>query len=100
MAKLIYAAFTSLDGYVADETGNFDWAELDEGSPRLHWKRGSWSITPPEEIGRSPSGSKANRKDHSGTALTFRARARFRLLPTDAPRVGTSSSMLETKSLD
>ena len=28
------------------------------------------------------------RKDHSGTALTFRARARFRLLPTDAPRVG------------
>ena len=30
MAKLIYSAFTSLDGYVADETGNFDWAELDE----------------------------------------------------------------------
>ena len=30
MAKLIYAAFTSLDGYVADETGNFDWAEPDE----------------------------------------------------------------------
>ena len=29
MAKLIYSAFTSLDGYVADETGNFDWAELD-----------------------------------------------------------------------
>ena len=30
MAKQIYAPFTSLDGYVADETGNFDWAELDE----------------------------------------------------------------------
>jgi len=30
MAKLIYSAFTSLDGYLADETGNFDWAELDE----------------------------------------------------------------------
>jgi dihydrofolate reductase len=30
MAKLIYDAFTSLDGYVADENGNFDWAELDE----------------------------------------------------------------------
>ena len=30
MAKLIYSAFTSLDGYVADEAGNFDWAELDE----------------------------------------------------------------------
>ena len=30
MAKLIYDAFTSLDGYVADENGTFDWAELDE----------------------------------------------------------------------
>jgi len=30
MAKLIYDACTSLDGYVADENGNFDWAELDE----------------------------------------------------------------------
>lgn len=27
MAKLIYAAITSLDGYVADADGNFDWAE-------------------------------------------------------------------------
>lgn len=30
MAKLIYSAFMSLDGYVADETGNFEWAELGE----------------------------------------------------------------------
>ena len=30
MAKLIYSALTSLDGYVADENGNFDWAEPDE----------------------------------------------------------------------
>lgn len=30
MAKLIYAAITSLDGYVADEEGRFDWAEPDE----------------------------------------------------------------------
>jgi dihydrofolate reductase len=30
MAKLIYTAITSLDGYVADEDGNFDWAEPDE----------------------------------------------------------------------
>jgi len=30
MTKLIYGALTSLDGYVADETGNFDWAEPDE----------------------------------------------------------------------
>ena len=27
MVKLIYSAITSLDGYVADEDGNFDWAE-------------------------------------------------------------------------
>jgi dihydrofolate reductase len=30
MAKLIYSAITSLDGYVADEDGNFDWAAPNE----------------------------------------------------------------------
>lgn len=30
MAKLIYSAIMSLDGYVADENGNFDWAGPDE----------------------------------------------------------------------
>jgi dihydrofolate reductase len=30
MAKLIYTAITSFDGYVADENGNFDWAAPDE----------------------------------------------------------------------
>ena len=30
MAKLIYSAITSLDGFVADEGGNFDWAAPDE----------------------------------------------------------------------
>ena len=30
MTKLIYSAIMSLDGYVADENGNFDWAEPDE----------------------------------------------------------------------
>jgi dihydrofolate reductase len=30
MAKLIYSTITSLDGYVADEDGNFDWAAPDE----------------------------------------------------------------------
>ena len=30
MAKLIYSAVTSLDGYVADEHGDFDWAAPDE----------------------------------------------------------------------
>src|SRR5438552_1424694 len=29
MAKLIYTAMMSLDGYIADENGNFDWAEPD-----------------------------------------------------------------------
>jgi dihydrofolate reductase len=33
MAKLIYSAITSLDGYVADAAGNFDWAEPD---PEVH----------------------------------------------------------------
>jgi dihydrofolate reductase len=30
MAKLIYMAIMSLDGYVADENGNFDWSAPDE----------------------------------------------------------------------
>jgi dihydrofolate reductase len=30
MAKLIYSAITSLDGYVSDEDGSFDWAAPDE----------------------------------------------------------------------
>ena len=30
MARLIYTAILSLDGYVADADGNFDWAEPDE----------------------------------------------------------------------
>ena len=30
MAKLIYSAITSLDGYIADTDGNFDWAKPDE----------------------------------------------------------------------
>lgn len=30
MAKLIYAALASVDGYIADEAGNFDWAVPDE----------------------------------------------------------------------
>jgi dihydrofolate reductase len=30
VAKLIYSAIVSLDGYIADESGNFDWAAPDE----------------------------------------------------------------------
>jgi dihydrofolate reductase len=30
MAKLIYSAITSLDGYIEDADGNFDWGEPDE----------------------------------------------------------------------
>ena len=30
MARLLYSVITSLDGYVADEAGKFDWAEPDE----------------------------------------------------------------------
>ena len=30
MAKLIYPTISSLDGFVADESGTFDWAEPDE----------------------------------------------------------------------
>ena len=35
MARLIYSAIMSLDGYVADEKGKFDWAAPDEEVHRL-----------------------------------------------------------------
>ncbi len=38
MAKLIYSAITSLDGYVAVEDGNFDWAAPDEEDSVQAWK--------------------------------------------------------------
>jgi hypothetical protein len=30
VAKLLYSAIASLDGYVADENGRFDWGEPDD----------------------------------------------------------------------
>ena len=33
MANLIYAISASLDGYIADENGNFDWSQQAEGVP-------------------------------------------------------------------
>jgi len=30
VAELVYSAIASLDGYLADEEGNFDWAAPDE----------------------------------------------------------------------
>ena len=30
MAKLLYSAIMSLDGYIADQNGNFDWSMPDE----------------------------------------------------------------------
>lgn len=34
MSKLVYTAITSLDGYIADASGNFDWAAPDEAVHR------------------------------------------------------------------
>jgi dihydrofolate reductase len=30
MGRLVYSAITSLDGFIADDTGSFDWAEPDD----------------------------------------------------------------------
>ncbi len=39
MGKLIYSAITSFDGYVADERGDFDWAEPKEVVHSSHHNR-------------------------------------------------------------
>ena len=36
MAKLVYSMLTSLDGYLADEHGNFDWSVPDD-EVHLHY---------------------------------------------------------------
>jgi hypothetical protein len=35
MSSLIYAISTSLDGYIADENGNFDWGNPSEESSHV-----------------------------------------------------------------
>jgi hypothetical protein len=51
MAKLIYPAIASLDGYVSDENGNFDWgfsrpsfrtSRTSGGRPTRSCTRGRW----------------------------------------------------------
>jgi hypothetical protein len=40
MAKLIYAAISSVDGYVSDGVGNFDWSAPDQEVHRFVQRRG------------------------------------------------------------
>ena len=40
MAKLIYSAITSLDGYISDASGDFDWA-----APVSAWGSNCWTNT-------------------------------------------------------
>lgn len=46
MARLICSGITSLDGYLADEEGNFDWAAPDEEVHRFVNDSRSWSGCP------------------------------------------------------
>jgi len=53
MAKLIYFTPTSLDGYIADEPGNYDWGGagrrstcLHQRSRAPHWHVSLWSRNP------------------------------------------------------
>jgi hypothetical protein len=43
MAKLIYTAITSLDGYIEDEEGRFDWAVPDPRGARLRQRCGPYA---------------------------------------------------------
>jgi hypothetical protein len=46
MARLIYSSITSLDGYVSDETGSFDWGVPDDEVHRFVMNSGArWAPT-------------------------------------------------------
>ena len=67
MAKLIYSAIMSLDGYVADVDGNFDWAVPDEEA-HTFIKR-----PPPKPWARaSPANSADHRATRKSSAVTRR----------------------------
>ena len=38
MAKLIYITNASLDGYIEDQTGAFDWGSFGTGAIHLHYR--------------------------------------------------------------
>ena len=110
MAKLIYSAIASLDGYVADEDGNFDWAEPDEEVHRfvndlerrvgtylygrrmyemmVYWETASTQADqPPSSATTRRSGSRPTRSS---------TRGRWRLSP--APGPGSSGTSTPRRS--
>ena len=107
MARLIYASITSLDGYVVDADGNFDWAEPDdevhqfvndlgrEIGTYLYGRRMYEVMVYWETVGESPGQSqaskeyaeiwKATHKIVYSTTLTAVSSARTRLEPVFDP---------------
>ena len=67
MAKLIYSAIASLDGYVADADGNFDWAAPDEEVHAfvndLERPVGTYLLRAPHVRGDGRLGDRAHRAD-------------------------------------
>ena len=70
MAKLIYTAISSLDGYVADAEGNFDWSAPDDEVHRfvneLERPIGTYLIPLPHRGGRR-QGVTRSPKEHCPT---------------------------------
>lgn len=101
MAKLIYSTIASLDGYVADEHGNFDWAAPDEEvhafvndierhigtylygrriyETMLFWETANSLVDPPPVISDYTSIWQASDKIVYSRTLTAPASARTRL---------------------
>ena len=63
MGKLIYAANTSLDGYLEDETGSFDWSVPDD-EVHAFWNEHE------RHIGTSLQAHTCTRRCASGRATT------------------------------
>jgi hypothetical protein len=77
VAKLIYSALTSLDGFVADESGNFDWAAPDAEVHTFDNDLARPIGTQPCRAGRPPGATRAARR------APIRQRRRVPALPND-----------------
>ncbi len=109
MGKLIYTAIASLDGYVADEEGRFDWGEPDE---EVHafvndlerpvgtylYGRRMYEVMRAWESVDSPTSRRSSRTSRRSGARPTRSCTRRRWRRSPAAERGSSETSTPTRS--